>query len=671
MNSIEFKNFKIFNQAQRFILKPITILTGTNSSGKSSMLQGIDFMKKLFTDRPFSIDNFKCLLHSFDLFEEYENLKNYIVTKFGNFTNILNRDSDSEIIELSLICSPISVLKLVEVKYTLRIRKIIPDQFSSKEFILDSESLVIENILDFEQKAEILDDIKKVVPSFDYEKLVGIYIAYIYQDKQIINYLALVELGLIVEYYSKIINAKQDKVLQPLYNSILNEKFIKSEGKTTLNVKNQNEITKRLSSFLNDLFTDNHPQKHNIKYKNIIDYFNEHEVEITENQLINILFQLRSVLPILYNHQEMYINDAKIPTCFVELITQLFKLKEYLPYILKVKFINDEDFDGFNERDLNYYKSIYELEFYQMHEKIFRLIVDYFDDDVEIFGEGHPLSGYKFAFSKSHVLVEEKLTPFLTKEYLYGVFKDVYSEASFQNIPLHIEANRGVAKRFGNLADNSIYSKLIKVCDNHLLFHLGYEEILEGEKNGHLLKGVTSSLIIKYLKIFEIGDSFKIDVDKDSGNYKVVITKNKKEVNIKDLGFGISQVLPIILICNEGSSGKTIIIEEPESNLHPALQSKVADLLVEAKKRYNINFIIETHSEYFIRRLQYLTAKQELHKDDSVIYYFNNPNNLVDEQEQIFEINITQKGQLTRSFGEGFFDEASNLALLLFDYSNN
>ena len=105
----------------------------------------------------------------------------------------------------------------------------------------------------------------------------------------------------------------------------------------------------------------------------------------------------------------------------------------------------------------------------------------------------------------------------------------------------------------------------------------------------------------------------------------------------------------------------TCIIEEPETGLHPAFQSKIAEMLVDLQKTFNVNLIIETHSEYLIRKLQYLTATNEIKPDDAVIYYFNNPKKVPEGEEQIKKITIDKNGSLSDSFGPGFIDEGTNL----------
>jgi predicted ATPase len=156
---------------------------------------------------------------------------------------------------------------------------------------------------------------------------------------------------------------------------------------------------------------------------------------------------------------------------------------------------------------------------------------------------------------------------------------------------------------------------------------------------------------------------------------------NNKKLALADLGFGYSQIIPIILkIHNFLPDAKNsvlkssryknhlkqvdfgfLILEEPEANLHPNLQSKLAELLIYIETVINIKFIIETHSEYFIRKLQYLTAKKELKTENSVIYYFNDDKYVNASEPKVKEIFINEDGGLTDSFGPGFYDEATKL----------
>ncbi len=166
---------------------------------------------------------------------------------------------------------------------------------------------------------------------------------------------------------------------------------------------------------------------------------------------------------------------------------------------------------------------------------------------------------------------------------------------------------------------------------------------------------------------------------------------DKRQINLADHGNGINQLLPIILKIAisieldyqdyiERATAKdrggneelyysrpVFIIEEPEMGLHPSLQSKLADVIIEWSK--SVNLIVETHSEYLIRRLQGLVVDGSVKSEQIKIYYFHTPTDIPAGESQVYSIDINSDGSLSKNFGKGFLDEASNLNIALYNYS--
>lgn len=76
------------------------------------------------------------------------------------------------------------------------------------------------------------------------------------------------------------------------------------------------------------------------------------------------------------------------------------------------------------------------------------------------------------------------------------------------------------------------------------------------------------------------------------------------EVNLIDIGYGVSQILPILtkIFSSLDSPGQTLLMQQPELHLHPKGQAWLTTQLVEAVKKYDQNFVIETHSDYMLDR---------------------------------------------------------------------
>lgn len=135
-------------------------------------------------------------------------------------------------------------------------------------------------------------------------------------------------------------------------------------------------------------------------------------------------------------------------------------------------------------------------------------------------------------------------------------------------------------------------------------------------------------------KLKEMGliENFKVNpISEQRQEYEVKVrTKGSTGwVDLPDVGFGISQVLPVLVQCFYAPPGSIIVIEQPEIHLHPSAQSALADVMVdvinskENGNDRNIQLIIETHSEHFLRRLQRRIA-EGLVDEKKVSAYFAN-----------------------------------------------
>lgn len=224
--------------------------------------------------------------------------------------------------------------------------------------------------------------------------------------------------------------------------------------------------------------------------------------------------------------------------------------------------------------------------------------------------------------------------------------------------------------------NTSVYSQV-----NHIDIIKDIYQLLNF-KGDFSLRADEKSFLNRWLREFEISDGeiesdlLKIEKQSNLGFSINVFTQNSKYmpgnnhgyINMVDKGYGSGQVLAIILKIiaannatpfNKRTKGQinttTVILEEPESNLHPNYQSKLVDLLWDAQHKFSLNFIIECHSEYMIRRLQVLVKNGDLTPDDIAINYF--------DKSGVTIIEIDQSGYLKSNFGSGFTDESSKLAM--------
>lgn len=147
--------------------------------------------------------------------------------------------------------------------------------------------------------------------------------------------------------------------------------------------------------------------------------------------------------------------------------------------------------------------------------------------------------------------------------------------------------------------------------------------------------------------------------------YEVLVRTNPRlpEVKLTDVGFGVSQVLPVIVECLYVPRRSIVIFEQPEIHLHPRVQADLADLFVDAIRAREdgapreCQFIVESHSEHFLRRLQRRIAEEELSNDDAALYFVRAEG----AESRIDQLEVDPFGNI-KNWPENFFgDEMGDL----------
>ena len=134
--------------------------------------------------------------------------------------------------------------------------------------------------------------------------------------------------------------------------------------------------------------------------------------------------------------------------------------------------------------------------------------------------------------------------------------------------------------------------------------------------------------ISKWLHEMELAHSFSLDLSPngDGRDYEVRIKKDSVSpaVTLADMGYGLSQFLPVLVLCYYAPEGSTLILEQPGIHLHPKAQSQLADLLIEVVTERNLQVLVESHSEHLLNRLQRRIAEEKIAVDKTALYFCRN-----------------------------------------------
>ena len=695
MNGIGFKNMKVFKDRQWFDFKPITLFTGTNNSGKSSVINAMQMLQQnLPKNHNSTIDNL--VQTKFKLSKDqhkYGSVKNFVhrdqVNQLSHFVfskrnnnvqyNILVQindgiDSHGEV-KIIKGTDPkseetIFYLDILERNPTLiceyRINyKYFIDKYKKKcsnTIQLHDDRVYLNELLDLvNKKIEPIDKLVKLVNEISnkYQVYIDIW------DGIDMNGVSTIQYSISEEpnFYSDYINDWNE--FEEL--GVFFEK-VKDENKLTFN--GLMDIDKLIEQEQKDIFDfdilfKNLDPKDKFEFENyIIHYYQKDKFESFKDLNNDIIEYLSNVS---WKIEEIYSEEDPqfVP---YNLIQTYLNCNPDFGLIAACVGINREN-DKYGRKDfsgnkVNNNSLIANMNRQKNADKVLEKKLDDFSENVLnklralIFDNYDTLN-----IQKRESIINEGLNKHIIKEFDKLLFK---IQLGFNNT--YVSSTRFQEKRAYNVNDNSNFSSLIRIIES-----------LNGK-----VKEDCFSFINKWLNEFEIAEEIILTPDSETGDFKAHLKVNGIKVLLADFGLGTNQLLPIIFSLGIHifqtekyfpyeivMAERTVVIEEPEANLHPAMQSKLADLFVDAHEKFKVQVIIETHSEYLIRKLQYLAGSNisQIKPNDILIYYFYKPNHpaLVGKKvNQVEKIEIDDYGRLTKEFGSGFFDEADRISMDVF-----
>ena len=161
--------------------------------------------------------------------------------------------------------------------------------------------------------------------------------------------------------------------------------------------------------------------------------------------------------------------------------------------------------------------------------------------------------------------------------------------------------------------------------------------------------------ISDWLQKMDLAHSFSLNwaEGQDNTNYEVRIQKTPSSppVTLVDMGYGLSQFLPVLVLCYYAPEGSTLILEQPGIHLHPMVQSQLADLLIEVVTERKLQILVESHSEHLLTRLQRRIVEERIAADQTAFYFCRNDEGV----SEIDELDVDEASGDIKNWPENFF----------------
>ena len=170
-------------------------------------------------------------------------------------------------------------------------------------------------------------------------------------------------------------------------------------------------------------------------------------------------------------------------------------------------------------------------------------------------------------------------------------------------------------------------------------------------------------VIAHWLKELGLIHNFSLEeIAEDTNLYRAMVTTPGSRVPtaLTDVGFGVSQVLPALVLLYYVPEGSTVLMEQPEIHLHPAVQSGLADLMLNVAAVRNVQIVVESHSEHLMRRLQRRVAEADVSAEDVQLYFVSSP----DGRALASDLCLNEWGEIENWPNRFFGDEMGEIAAI-------
>ena len=168
-------------------------------------------------------------------------------------------------------------------------------------------------------------------------------------------------------------------------------------------------------------------------------------------------------------------------------------------------------------------------------------------------------------------------------------------------------------------------------------------------------------IIAHWLKELGLIQDFRLDeIAKGTNLYQAMVKTPQSGVPtaLTDVGFGVSQVLPVLVLLYYVPEGSTVLMEQPEIHLHPAVQSGLADVMLNVATMRKVQIVVESHSEHLMRRLQRRVAEDAVSSEDVRLYFVSSQQS----QAHATDLCLNEWGEIENWPDNFFGDEMGEIA---------